>query len=243
MLVVCVTITWLIISPQDNKKEVISTAKQFIQHLCNKEIEQARALSIGKVNNALASRVTDPVLAATLTRLDTKISAYSDKSAVVNVAVDTQQTDGSYDTTWYRMFLLKEQGSWKVARVEPCGFMTGAIGGRTGRLDLVPVDELGAVFTRYVEMMAAGNWDKAGEYLVGPAKTAQIASRTILEKGQIIQAISSLDIQPVWANKNDIITRATYKMGERDARVVIHFHLTDGGWKIAEIDNVVGGGE
>ena len=243
MLVICTIIAWMHKIPLNSKKDIVSAAEQFVQHLCNKEIEQARTLSIGEVNHALRSRGGDPVLIATLSRLSTEVTAHSENIAIVNVTADIQQTDGTYDTTWYQMFLIKEQDNWKVARIQPFNFMYGAVSGKSSNLDLAPVGDLKSAFMAYVEAMAGGNWEEAGKCLVGPAKTAHTAARNILGKGQIIQKIDSLELKPAWACKTDIITRAIYKMGNRDIEVIIHFHLTGGGWKIAEINNIGGGGQ
>jgi len=241
LLVVSTAIAWLLISSQNSNKDIVSVVEQFVQYLCNKEIEQAIALSTGEVNHALGSRGGDPVLTATLRRLDTEVTAHSKNIALVNVTADIQQVDGTYNTTWYQILLINKQDNWKVARIQPFNFMGGVIGGKTGNLESAQVEYLKTSFLAYTEAMAGGNWEEAGKYLVGPAKTAHNASNNILSKGQIIQDINSLELKPAWASKTDIISRATYKMINRDIEVIIHFHLTDGGWKIAEISNIGGG--
>jgi len=127
--------------------------------------------------------------------------------------------------------------------MQPVSFISGAINGRTGKLDMQPIDELKAIFTAFTDALAKNNWDKAGEYLVGQARTAHITSKQILEKGRIIHKIENLKMEPTWASKTDVIARASYNVDGRNAIVLIHFHQTAGGWKIAEINNIGGGGQ
>ncbi len=226
-----------------NNREIKSTVKQFIEYLCAKNIEQAKELSIGKVHNALVQQENAPVLSATLQDVVVKVIASGNNIALVSVTADIQKTDGTYDVAWYNILLLKKKNGWKVTEVQPVSFLSGAISGRTGKLDTQPIDELKVIFTAYTNALAKNNWNKAGEYLVGQARTAHIMSKQILEKGRIIQKVKNLEMEPIWASKTDVIARASYNVDGRNVIVLIHFHRTAGGWRIAEINNIGGGGQ
>lgn len=226
-----------------NNREIKSTVKQFIEYLCAKDFEQAKELSIGKVHNAINQQENASVLSATLQDVLVKVTASGNNMAIATVTADMQKTDGTYDVAWYNVLLLKDKNGWKIAEMQPVSFISGAINGRTGKLDVQPVDELKATFAAYTNALAKSNWNKAGEYLVGQARTAHIMSKQILKKGRIIQKVKNLEMEPTWASKTDVIARASYNVDGRNAIVLIHFHRTAGGWKIAEINNIGGGGQ
>lgn len=208
-------------------------AEAFIAALALKDVDGAKARSIGQAAFAAARLEQSPVQPAQAVTARADAALCGRGYAVARVTADVRLADGEWDVGFYKTALVKSGGEWKVASFREDAPPTGGFPRLFGRGAVLRETE--AVFSRYLELLASGDYRGAASCLAGPARRGHEAGSDVFGKGRLIGEAGGLRSELLWAGGGAAAVRHSYTVDGREASVVATYYRTQGGWKIVEV--------
>ena|GEM_PF-2090740 len=208
-------------------------AEAYLRALASGDTETALKYSSGSAAFA-ASRLKGNEVTAQVNSVSCSVTALGRGWARVQTTTELTLQDGSADIGWYSLDVVKTGQGWRIVsfrEAKPVPEGTDVF-----FISQADISAAKLVFQDYLNALAAGDWQGAAKFLAGQARRSQEMSQAALGKGVLIGKVEeALTAEPVWGKGKELIVRFDYKVNDRDVSVMVEFHKTVQGWKIAKL--------
>lgn len=160
---------------------------------------------------------------ARVVSVSTAVLDHSGEYGRVYAEVEMVLPDKANEVSFYELDLVKSD-SWKVYAVRETLPKIANIG-HPGQ---GPVDEIDSVYREYFAKICEGD----SSLLVGPALTAYEKQP---QKTKIDNLLSGLQTELIYHNGHLVVARHSYQYDNRAVKVIVHYYLTQQGYKIVSI--------
>lgn len=239
-----VMIFWPIYKDSKNEALQKNTIEQFITNIITNNPETAQIQATGSVlaNIQKQSNLQQNNI-FTIVNIKVDIQKQNDHWAQGNVQVETKDSKGIVDVHWYQVYLINnnnsnsENNTWLIYRIaETDADLKGIkeVGAAKTSIKKV-VNDAQIVFNEYITCLANNQYEDAGKWLIGRARTSHQQAGNILGKAPVVSTVGEIEFTPLLAGKKDLVAKVEYVVDKRKVSLAISFYLTSEGWRIYNV--------
>lgn len=206
-------------------------AEAYVRALASGDAETALDYSSGSAAFA-ASRLRGSKVTAKVEDVSCSVAALGRGWARVLTTVELTLQDGTADVGWYTLDVVKAGREWKVVSFREAEPEISGTGLFVKKTDVAAAKQ---VFESYLDGLAAGDWQGAAKFLVGPIRRNQEMGAAVLGKGAVIGKTEGLQAEPAWERGKSLVVKLGYRLEGKYVSVITAFYRTGQGWKIAKI--------
>lgn len=236
LLIICFICLYLT-DKANEENRTVETAEQFLDALVVCDINKAKGLSAGSVlanlsNNKGKGNLSEhKVISKTV-----YVISENKKWAELNAELETKdQKTSAVDVHWYKIHLVNnDENNWRVYRIKEIE----ALPGKEQRLNNLDLEEATKVFSQYLALLSQNKYDKAGELLIGKAKTVHEQTKLILGTAPVIKYYKNIELDLLYYDGKLLITEVQYRVDGRNTSTVVSFSRTSEGWRIYNVSQI-----
>lgn len=213
-------------------KEVEDVIISFVNNLFEKN-KDVLNYSTGSVKSNIYNNF-DSINKSKVISIDSMQEVNEKEFAVVHSAIQYEYENNA-NVVFYRFKLIKKEDKYLVYQIEESGpiFIGGDIGNQLSEDMLSPIED-------YLNIVARNNLEKGIEYLVGNARKNHLLTYKYLEN---ISELNNVEISDVryemkFNNENISLVEVKYRLGNRDATILVTLFNTYQGWLIYDITQI-----
>lgn len=210
----------------EQNREVIKHAEEFVTRVA--EAKDAKEYAAGTVLYSLSTQQDDRQYK--VIGVESTVETAGEQWALVNIKLETEK-QGVTDVNHYKLHMIKNP-TWKVYRLEE---MHPLFSGVEKEFDVSKAEN---IFGSLINELSSGNYDKAGNFLTGRAKTAHYQASEILGPVRMLEGYDNLQLDLLYAEDGLAVTNITYNIGDKELALVVSFQLTGEGWKVYDISQI-----
>lgn len=222
-----------------NDEEINKQVNEFIRHLFAGDADKAGDTALGAVKFNVMANNTDYETQYAIKNINSETTFKADDMATVYSIIEFNDTHkNDHDLVFYEIKLLKENGAWKIFNLnetEPV-LSNNPITDKKA-IDAITDDSVN-VFKDYTNALAAGDYNKAGDYLISKAKKMQSKANPAIQKLNIIGEITDISCNAIHTEENIFVSKIKYKNDNKPMTIIAYFYKTGEGWKIYNVNQI-----
>lgn len=223
---------------KENDRHPVKTVDRFIEALTEYDLETAKSLSVGTIlaNLTNTNRIEEKSSKHMVISKTINVVSENKDWAKLNAEVETEdRKTGVIDMHWYELYLVFEnKKNWRVYRIDEVEVSPGE------EQDVNPQDkaETTKIFGRYLTLLSKDKYDKAGELLVGKARTAHEQAKAILGTSPVIKHFKEIKLDSFYFDGKVLMAEARYLVDGRRTVLAVSFFRTSEGWRIFHVSQI-----
>lgn len=216
----------------------VKTAGHFLEALTEYDIDGAKNMTTGAIlaNLSNTNKIEENNSEYMVISKTIKVLGENKNWAKLNAEIETKnRKTGIIDVHWYEMYLAFEnENNWRIYRIDEAEIMLGI------NQDIQPQDKAEAtkIFSQYLTLLSENKYDKAGELLVGKARTAHEQTKDILGKASVIKYFKEIKLDSLYYDGKDLIAEVRYLVDGRSTALTVSFFRTSEGWRIYNVSQI-----
>lgn len=219
-------------------ERIVKTTDEFINDLFDNNSNKAGELSLGIVRFNILSNKLDTDSDFSIDNINSELNFASDNLAIVNSTVEyADKLKNEYDVVFYEVKLLKEEDIWKIYHLEEKD-PSFNYDKKDVLLNNAKKNELKDSFSKYVESLSKGEYQKASQYLVGRAKKMHNKANPALNQLKLVNKITDLETNVIYEEEKIAVSQFNYINDNRPLSVLVYFYLTERGWRIYNVNQI-----
>lgn len=219
-----------------SKGEAEITAEEFITHAARQEIEKALEVSTGLVKYNLHNTKLISARAHVVLEVNTHIVTETHDMAIAQINIESINPLNEVSMHWYEVYLLREEDSWKVYKIEE---VDPLIENKHAVSSNDDTEEALLIFQGFCEKIISKDYPRAGSYLIGRAKNNHELAGNMLTNAVITEGeVTINNAKSIMVGDKVMVLKIEYSIGSKKMRSIVSYYKTSRGWKIYNVSQI-----